>query len=93
MSNYTPEDARFERIINNTMAYTWAAVGVGSFVGAVIFGAWWHLFTALICYIMFRAFYQPKRKEIPTVEEIRAMAAKSAAEQRQSVRKVQPDNA
>ena len=95
MSYNTNEDARFERIISNSMAYIWAALGAGCLVGAIFFGAWWHLVTALICWVMFKAFYHPKpsRKDVPTVAEIRALAAKAAAEQRPAVRKVQPENA
>ncbi len=49
-----------ERIMNNILSYLFFALCVGSFIGVVVYGAWWHIWTCGICYIMGKAMYIPK---------------------------------
>ena len=49
-----------ERTISNIQAYIWLALTIFCLGGAIIKGAWWHLFTAGISYVMYKAFYVPK---------------------------------
>lgn len=52
-----------ERIINNLTAYIWLALFIVALFGIIFKGAWWHLWTAGLCWIMFRAMYIPKDKD------------------------------
>lgn len=52
-----------ERIINNIQAYIFAILGIAALVGVLANGAYWHLLTVGICYIMFRVLYIPKEKD------------------------------
>lgn len=49
-----------ERIINNLTAYIWLALFIVALFGIIFKGAWWHLWTAGLCWIVFRAMYIPK---------------------------------
>lgn len=51
-----------ERIINNIVAYIWAGLCIICLYGVIFKGAYWHLFTAGISYLMFKAMYIPKEK-------------------------------
>lgn len=53
-------DNQLERTMNNVMAYLWLFIAVFCIVGAIGWGAWWHLFTAGISYVMYKAMYIPK---------------------------------
>lgn len=52
-----------ERIINNIMAYIWLGLFFLALGGAIFAGAWWHLLTAAISYLMYRVMYIPKNKK------------------------------
>lgn len=45
---------RFDIIIHKGLAYVWLALLIGCLAGVIIKGAYWHLFTAAISWIMYR---------------------------------------
>lgn len=49
--------------INKFQQYLFGGLGLLCAGGVVFAGAWWHLFTALICYIMYEAFEEEEAKE------------------------------
>lgn len=54
---------KIDRIINNSLAYTCLGIAVACIVGVIVKGAWWHVFSALICYFLYKTMYIPKDKE------------------------------
>ena len=44
-----------EAIYHKTTKWIWAALGAACLAGAIFAGAWWHLATAGICYVMYSA--------------------------------------
>ncbi len=52
-----------ERIINNVQAYLFMALGIAALAGIIVKGAYWHIWTVAICYVMYKALYIPKKKE------------------------------
>ncbi len=45
----------FETLINKITKWTWLVLGIGCLAGVIFAGAWWHLFTATICGVMWLA--------------------------------------
>lgn len=45
-----------DAIMNRICRYVWAGLGIACLAGAIFAGAWWHLFTAAICGVMWLAF-------------------------------------
>ncbi len=50
-----------ERIINNITAYIWLGIFFLCLGGVIFAGATWHIWTALLSFIMFKAMYIPKK--------------------------------
>ena len=45
---------KFDYFIHKGLAWVWLALLIGCAVGVVFFGAWWHFFTGLISWVMYR---------------------------------------
>lgn len=45
------------------MAYVWLALGIAALIGAIFFGAYWHLLTAGFSYLMYDAHAYEAQKE------------------------------
>lgn len=45
-----------EQVMNKITAYLFLALAIIGVVGALFFGAWWHLATAGFCFALFRMF-------------------------------------
>lgn len=45
---------KFDILIHKGLAYVWLALLIGCLAGVVFAGAYWHLFTAGISWIMYR---------------------------------------
>lgn len=41
----------------------WSILGVLCLLAAVLYGAWWHLFTSLICFLMSGSVMSTKKEE------------------------------
>lgn len=44
----------FDIIVHKGLAYVWLALFIGSLVGVIFWGAYWHILTAGISWIMYR---------------------------------------
>ncbi|MBR0292636.1 MAG: hypothetical protein IJQ79_10960 [Bacteroidales bacterium] len=54
---------KFERKLNNGLAYVWLAVAILCLCGVVFKGAYWHIATAAISFLMYKMMFIPKDKE------------------------------
>ena len=54
-----------EKTTSKIMAYVWLALGIVTAIAVLVHGAWHHLATIGICYIMYRA---SKGEESPAEE-------------------------
>ena len=50
------EDMDAAALMNKITRYIWAGLGIACMAGVIFAGAWWHLFTAAVCAIMYLAF-------------------------------------
>jgi len=62
MSNPKNQRNMEERIINNIAAYIWLGLTFLCLGGVIFAGAYWHIWTALLSFVMYRAMYTPKPK-------------------------------
>ena len=60
------ENDELEIKISNLIAYVWLTLMVCCLVGVIGWGATHHLFTAAICFVMYKAIYTPKSKRCQT---------------------------
>ena len=49
-----------EKVLTKVTAYFWLALAIVGAVGVLFFGAWWHLLSVAVCYLLYSAF---KREE------------------------------
>ena len=38
---------------DNILAYLWFVLGLVALIGVIFCGAWWHAFTAAICFLLY----------------------------------------
>lgn len=65
-----------ELIANNLISYIWLTLAVGCLIGVIFAGAWWHLFTAGICLMMYFAMKVEKGKKTENEEAIKQRRAR-----------------
>ena len=44
----------FEAVFNKGLSYLWLFLMLGCLAGVIFAGAWWHLFTGAMCFVMRR---------------------------------------
>jgi len=51
----TNNDPSFEAVFNKGLSYFWLFLMLGCLAGVIFAGAWWHLFTGAMCFVMWQA--------------------------------------
>ena len=52
-----------EILMNKFAAFVWLGLGIVCLCGAIFCGAWWHLFTAAICAVMYLGFKSEEKRD------------------------------
>lgn len=52
----------YSYIIARINMWIWGILGISCLAGVIFYGAWWHIGTVLVCFLMFMTNYQEAKE-------------------------------